>query len=160
MYLNFYVPVLQRAAGAALPTDACSASNASATTPPSEPRRSLHCTVRRTLLPAGFRNRELREAVAPLRGMSLDDYNAGQMNYNLRRLRLRGLIERIFRTQRYRLSAEGLCIALAYYCTQARVLGPVLSATLDGQSTPRLQAAVAAYDREVGHLWEGHTLAA
>ena len=59
-----------------------------------------------------------------------------------------------------RCSAEGLCIALAYHRTQARVLGPVLSATLDAESTTRLQAAVAAYDREVGHLWEGHALAA
>ena len=93
--------------------------------------------------------------------MSFDDYNAGQMTYDLRRLRLRGLIERIPHSQRYRLTAEGLCIALAYHRTQARVLGPVLSAaTLDGESTSRLQAAVAAYDREVGHLWEGHALAA
>ncbi|MYD87423.1 MAG: hypothetical protein F4018_05565 [Acidobacteria bacterium] len=120
----------------------------------------LAALLRFDLLPAGFRNRELREAVAPLRGMSLDDYNAGQMTYDLRRLRLRGLIERIPHTQRYRLTAEGLCIALAYHRTQARVLGPVLSATLDGESTTRLQAAVAAYDREVGHLWEGHALAA
>ena len=120
----------------------------------------LAALLRFDLLPAGFRNRELREAVAPLRGMSFDDYNAGQMTYDLRRLRLRGLIERIPRSQRYRLTAEGLCIALAYHRTQARVLGPVLSATLDGESSTRLQAAVAAYDREVGHLWEGHALAA
>ena len=112
--------------------------------------------MRFDLLPAGFRNRELRQAVAPLRGMSLDDYNAGQMTYDLRRLRLRGLIERIPHSQRYRLTAEGLCLALAYHRTQARVLGPVLSATLDGESTTRLRAALAAYDREVGHLWEGH----
>ena len=109
--------------------------------------------LRFDLLPAGFRNRQLREAVAPLRGMSLDEYNPGRMTYDLRRLRLRGLIERIPHSQRYRLTAEGLCIALAYHRTQARVLGPVLSATLDGESTTRLHAAVALYDREVGHLW-------
>ena len=63
-------------------------------------------------------------------------------------------------TQRYRLTAEGLCIALAYHRTQARVLGPVLSATLDGESTTRLHEAVATYDRELGHLWEGQPLAA
>ena len=68
--------------------------------------------------------------------MSLDDYNAGQMTYDLRRLRLRGLIEWIPHSQRYRLTAEGLCIALAYHRTQARVLGPVLSATLDGEPSP------------------------
>ncbi len=49
--------------------------------------------------------------LAPLRGVSLDDYNAGQMTYDLRRLRLRGLIERIPHSQRYRLTSEGLCIA-------------------------------------------------
>ena len=95
-----------------------------------------------------------------MRGLSPDDYNAGQMTYDLRRLRLRGLIERIPHTQRYRLTAEGLCIALAYHRTQARVLGPVLSATLDGESTTRLQAAVAAYDREICRRWEGNALAA
>ena len=39
-------------------------------------------------------------------------------------------------------------------------MGPVLSATLDGESTTRLHEAVALYDREVGHLWEGQALAA
>ena len=70
----------------------------------------LAALLRFDLLPAGFRNREIREAVAPQRGMSLDDYNAGQMTYDLRRLRLPGLIERIPHSQRYRPTAEGLCI--------------------------------------------------
>ena len=46
-------------------------------------------------------------------------------------------------------------MALAYHRTQARVLGPVLSATLDGDSTTRLRDAVAAYDREVEHCRQG-----
>ena len=95
--------------------------------------------LRFDLLPQGFRNRDLRETVAPLCGLSPDDYGAGRMTYDLRRLRLRGIIERIPRTQRYRLTADGLCVALAYHRTQARVLGPVLSATLDGESTTRLR---------------------
>ena len=89
--------------------------------------------LRFDLLPRGFRNRELREAAAPLCGLSLDAYSPGRMPYDLRRLRLRGLIERIPHTQRYRLTAEGLCIALAYHRIQARALRPVLSATLDGE---------------------------
>ncbi len=40
------------------------------------------------------------------------------------------------------------------------MLGPLLSATLDGESSTRLRAAVAAYDREVDHLWQGRALAA
>ena len=116
--------------------------------------------LRFDLLPHGFRNRDLRETVAALCGLSLDDYGAGRMTYDLRRLCLRGLIERIPRTQRYRLAAPGLCIALAYHRAQARVLGPVLSATLDGESSTRLREVVATYDREVDHLRHGHLLAA
>lgn len=98
--------------------------------------------------------------MASLCGLTPDDYGAGRMTYDLRRLRLRGIIERTPRTQRYRVTAEGLCVALAYHRTQARVLGPVLSATLDGESTTRLRAAVAIYDREVDRAWHGHALAA
>ncbi len=66
--------------------------------------------LRFDLLPQGFRNRDLHEALAPLCGLSPDDYGAGRMTYDLGRLRLR----RIARTQRYRLTAEGLCVAPAY----------------------------------------------
>ncbi len=98
--------------------------------------------------------------MASLCGLSLDDYGTGRMTYDLRRLRLRGLIERIPGTLRYQLTAEGLCVALAYHRTQARVLGPVLSATLDGDSTTRIREAVALYDQEVDHAWRGRALAA
>ena len=98
--------------------------------------------------------------MASLCGLSSDDYGAGRMTYDLRRLRLRGIIERIPRTQRYRLTAKGLCVALAYHRTQARVLGPVLSATLDGESTTRLHEALAIHDREVDRAWHGQALAA
>ena len=74
----------------------------------------LAAVLRFDLLPHGFRNRDLREAVASLCGLSLDDYGTGRMTYDLRRLRLRGLIERIPGTRRYRLTAEGVCVALAY----------------------------------------------
>ncbi len=116
--------------------------------------------LRFDLLPQGFRNRELRGTVASLCGLPPGGYGPGRMTYDLRRLRLRGLIERIPRTQRYRLTAPGLCVALAYHRTQARVLGPVLSATLDGESTTRLREAVALYDREVDRAWHSRTLAA
>jgi hypothetical protein len=36
------------------------------------------------------------------------------MTYDLRRLRLRGIIERISKTHRYRLTPEGLSIALFF----------------------------------------------
>ena len=54
------------------------------------------------LQPAGFSNRDLREHLEPLLGLDPQQLTAGRMTYDLRRLRLHGLIERIPHTNRYR----------------------------------------------------------
>jgi len=46
-------------------------------------------------LPDGFRNHELRAHVAHLLGLDPATYKPGRMTYDLRRLRLHGLIARI-----------------------------------------------------------------
>jgi hypothetical protein len=62
-------------------------------------------------LPAGFSNRNLREHLAPLLGRRPTDLTQGQMTYQLRRLPLHGVIERIPKTHRYRLTDPGLRLA-------------------------------------------------
>jgi hypothetical protein len=42
---------------------------------------------------AGFTNRQLRQRLAPLLGLAVEDISPGRMTYELRRLRLHGLIE-------------------------------------------------------------------
>ncbi|MGH3838836.1 MAG: hypothetical protein ACRD08_03520 [Acidimicrobiales bacterium] len=64
------------------------------------------------LLPNGFANRDLRAHVAPLLGRSADSLTPGQMTYDLRRLRLHGLIERIPGTHRYRPTTLGFTTAV------------------------------------------------
>ena len=59
------------------------------------------------LLPRGFSNRDLREHVAPLLGMAPEEFSAGQMTYDLRRLRLHGLIGRVPGSHRYQLTDFG-----------------------------------------------------
>jgi hypothetical protein len=59
-------------------------------------------------LPDGFRHRDLRPLVAGLLGRELTTYSAGALTYDLRRLRLHGVIERVARTQRYRLTPNGI----------------------------------------------------
>ena len=66
------------------------------------------------LLPAGFSNRDLR-ALAPLLGLPADTMTAGRMTYDLRRLRLHGLIERIPRTHRYQVTDFGLNAAVVLH---------------------------------------------
>ena len=84
------------------------------------------------------------------------------MTYDLRRLRLRGLIERIPHTRRYRVTEEGCRTALCFHRTYARVLRPSLSVVFDttaSHPTP-LQKAIQRLDREIDRLWEGQPIAA
>src|SRR5450759_4310875 len=55
----------------------------------------------------GFHNRQLRQHVADLLGVDETGYTATQMTYDLRRLRLKGLIFRAPRTKRYFVTPYG-----------------------------------------------------
>jgi DNA-binding PadR family transcriptional regulator len=79
------------------------------------------------LLPRGFSNRDLRDHWAPLLGKEAQSMTQGQMTYHLRRLRLHGVIERIPKTHRYRVTDRGWRTAL--FCTRCynRILRPGLA---------------------------------
>ena len=80
------------------------------------------------------------------------------MTYDSRRLRLHGLIERIPRSRRYRVTARGIRIALCYQRTYARVLRPAPAAVCDPAPPrdSRLKRTVEVFDRKFDRLWEGH----
>jgi len=84
------------------------------------------------LLPQGFRNATLRALVAQLMGESLEQYTPARMTYDLRRLRLHGIIEKVPGTQRYQLTPEGLRICLFLTKVHVRVIRPGLSQLMDG----------------------------
>ena len=60
------------------------------------------------LLPRGFACRELREHLAPLLGEPPSALTQGRMSYQLRRLRLHGLIVRQPKSHRYEVTSFGL----------------------------------------------------
>jgi hypothetical protein len=72
----------------------------------------------------GFTNKDLRQAFADLLGKRADDISPGRMTYELRRLRLHGLIQRLPKTHRYRLTDHGLRRALFYTRVYSRILRP------------------------------------
>jgi predicted MarR family transcription regulator len=74
---------------------------------------------------AGFNNRSLRALVAGLLGTT---YTTSQMTYDLRRLRLHGLIRRLPRSNTYLLTPEGMRVALFYTKVHDRLLAPLLAA--------------------------------
>ena len=66
------------------------------------------------LVQGTFRNKNLREHIAPLLGMKPSQLSPGRVTYDLRRLRLHGLIERIPKSDLYRITAKGLRTAIFY----------------------------------------------
>src|SRR5919206_110037 len=99
----------------------------------------------------GFTNAELRALLAPMLGLDPATYPAGRMTYDLRRLRLHGIIERIPRSHRYRLTAAGLRIAFFFSRTYARLLRPTLAEImpLAPPLTSSLRAAFDKLNREI-----------
>ena len=112
------------------------------------------------LLPEGFANRDFREQVGPLLGPQAGPYGPGRATYDLGRLRLRGLIEKIPRTHRYRVTALGHRIALCYCRTHRRVLSPALAAASDDRAPPELGRLLRRFDNHIERLSVGQTLAA
>ena len=114
------------------------------------------------LLPTGFDHRQLRTQPAPLLGVAVEAWSPGRLIYDLRRLRLHGLIERIPRSRCYRVTAAGIRTARCYQRTYARVLRPTPSAVFDADPPrgSRLKRTVEAFDHEIDRLWEGRELAA
>jgi hypothetical protein len=115
------------------------------------------------LLPEGFRNATLRQHVAELMGETPEHYGPGRMTYDLRRLRLHGLIERIPHTHRYEVTAPGKRVCLFFTKVNARIIRPGLSQLLDGcPKAPNrpLAVAIKQLDRSCEQLFAEAKLAA
>ncbi|MGH8963743.1 MAG: hypothetical protein ACRDXB_00165 [Actinomycetes bacterium] len=81
------------------------------------------CAIVHTV--TGFTNRSLRAQVTTLLG---EPYTTSQMSYDLRRLRLKGLITRLPHTNTYVLTDEGQRVAIFYTKLHNRLLRPLLAA--------------------------------
>jgi hypothetical protein len=75
----------------------------------------------------GFRNPGLRQQVADLLGVALSEYTPGQMTYDLRRLRLQGLIYRPPKTNRYFVTPYGWKVARLFARLEGRVFRPAMA---------------------------------
>ena len=88
------------------------------------------------LLPDGFRNRDLRAHLAPLLGVPAETMTAGQLSYDLRRLRHHGLVHRIEGTHRYTVTDHGLHLALFLTRAHCRLLRSGTAEILDPHAIP------------------------
>jgi len=88
------------------------------------------------LLPTGFSSRNLRDSLAPLLGLQPHQLTQGRMTYQLRRLRLHGIIERVPGSHRYRLTSFGLRTGWFFTRTYARIIRPGIASALGQLPTP------------------------
>lgn len=103
------------------------------------------------LLPCGFRSKDLREHVAPLLGDDPNQWTQGRLTYQLRRLRLHGLIERMAKTNRYMVTERGFQVALWFSRCHSRLFRPALGVILpkDLPEDKGLRIAFKNLEREV-----------
>jgi hypothetical protein len=116
----------------------------------------LHALCMFLLLPRGFDHKTLRVQVASLLGLTLEQYTASMMTYDLRRLRLKGLISRQPGTHRYLVTPLGLRVASFYTRIHLRLLQPGWAALLPAKDPiPRpLRTVFDTLEAEIDKLCE------
>ena len=90
--------------------------------------------------------------MAALLGQDLASYTAGAMTYDLRRLRLHGVIRRVPRTLRYTLTPNGMRAAFLYTSLYRRLRRPHSSERPYPQFPSRLDAALHQLDTALQEL--------
>jgi len=90
--------------------------------------------------------------------LTTDDYRLSQLCYDLSKLRAKGLVERIGKTRRYRLTPLGLKLGVLLVKLRMRLLGPLSSLIQQPTTKPsarHLNLVDAAYhevDAALDHL--------
>jgi len=114
------------------------------------------------LVADGWRQRDLRTLLAARLGVRPEAVSAGRMTYQLRRLRLHGLIERVPASHRYRVTRRGLRIALFFTRVHARLFRPGLAVVMsdDARDDGPLRRAFAQLERAMDHWCEEARLVA
>jgi hypothetical protein len=114
------------------------------------------------LHPNGFTNADLRTHLAGLLGTDPDTWPVARVSYDLRRLRLHGLIRRIPHTHRYRVTDIGLHHALFLTRVHDRLIRTAAAELTDPNPPTRspLRAAARAYHAALDDLTKQAGLAA
>ena len=116
-----------------------------------------------SLQPRGFKNADLRFRVAELLGVAPESYSRGKMTYDLRRLKLHGLIKKVPRTFQWNVTKEGVRVSLFVTKVHSRLLRPGLSeatGVVDVACGRKAAKAIRNIDKAVNTLFEEAKLAA
>ena len=96
----------------------------------------MHALVRFANITAGsqFQTKALHSHVAEALGMTTEQYTLGSLRYDLSKIRAKGLVQKVPRTRRYRLTREGYSICVVFLKLFERIYAPLTAGLL--QSVP------------------------
>jgi len=113
----------------------------------------LAALARFVYIPSEVTNKTLRQSVAQFLGVPPEAYSSAKMSYDLRRLRLKELIERIPHSHRYVLTPLGVKVVI--FCTKLyeRLFRPGLAALVPDQPQPSVLAQALSSVTDVIQSW-------
>src|SRR3984893_1508037 len=93
----------------------------------------MHALVRFAQIPAAntFSTGELHPHVAAALGCTIEQYSLASLRYDLSKLRAKGLVEKLPRSRRYRLPAEGYSLCLIFLTLVDRIYAPLTAGLLN-----------------------------
>jgi len=77
-----------------------------------------------------FSTAEVHADTAQTLGRTTDEYSLGSLRYDLSKLRAKGLVERLAKSRRYRLTSEGYRICVVYLKLFEKLYAPLTSGIL------------------------------
>jgi hypothetical protein len=112
------------------------------------------------LIPGGLSNKTLRRYIPDLLGVSASAYSGAKMSYDLRRLRLKGLVVRVPKSQHYVLTELGTKVAVFFTKLYTRLYRPGLAALVPAQTLPPplAQALTTVSDLVQSAIMEAHLI--
>ncbi len=87
----------------------------------------------------GWRSADIHQAVLTTFGLSADAYTITQLRYDLRKMKAHGLLQRIGRGYRYRLTDKGVKVALMFTLFHKRVCGPLANSLFHHRPDEKLK---------------------
>jgi hypothetical protein len=78
-----------------------------------------------------FRTRDLHQTAADALGLTTATYHLAHLRYDLAKLRAKGLVLKVPRTQTYRLSAEGFRLCVLFLKLVQRIYAPLAASALE-----------------------------
>src|SRR6266516_6856610 len=78
-----------------------------------------------------FRTRDLHQSAADTLGLTTATYRLGQLRYYLAKLRIKGVVVKVPKTQTYRLTPQGFRICILFLKLFHRVYAPLSGAVLE-----------------------------